>query len=218
MPVLALAIVVEARAIIQRWADVLPTWVRTVQGVIWAVPLLLFVVVEDVAFNELAGHSISSAWVTVAGTAISLGMGVLIFAPALDLLVRSNAWAIARGIFAAREAPIRWKSFRLSYQLKRLLRQTRKETDRTAATMKEITMMEDQIRGWPDAAESQETLAKVSALRQKILIAQEKEQEAKQRLIKALAQLDSAKGNLAEARKAIVADVGKHLAREGFYG
>src|SRR5260221_4239330 len=149
IPVLALAIVVEARATIQRWADAVPRWVRTVQSVIWLIPLALFVPAEIIAFQELAGSEVSSVWVTLAQDAIGTSLGVLIIAPSLELLVRSNAWAVARGIFAVTEAPIRWASFRLSYQLKRLLRQARKEAGRTATMMNQTTMMEDGIRGWP---------------------------------------------------------------------
>src|SRR5258708_14404031 len=54
MPVLALAIVVEARATIQHWTKSTPRRVRTGQGILWTIPLLLFAYFEPIAFSILS--------------------------------------------------------------------------------------------------------------------------------------------------------------------
>jgi hypothetical protein len=40
-PVLALALVLEARAIVRQWTSSTPRWYRTVQSVLWVIPFLL---------------------------------------------------------------------------------------------------------------------------------------------------------------------------------
>ncbi|MDX6236490.1 MAG: hypothetical protein QOG10_1305 [Kribbellaceae bacterium] len=55
MPVLALAIVVEARAVMSRWKPGERRVDKAVQGLLWRLPLLSYVVAIDVCFYALSG-------------------------------------------------------------------------------------------------------------------------------------------------------------------
>ena len=100
IPVLALATVLEARAIIQKWPKETPRILGSILGATWTVSLILLALTEFFAFLELADRRASTgAWVNLAQVAIALSLSVLVVNPALDLFLRSNAWIIVRGFF-----------------------------------------------------------------------------------------------------------------------
>src|SRR5258707_6243613 len=95
MPVLALAIVVEARATIQHWPKSTPRRVRTGQGILWTIPLLLFAYFEPIAFSILAGQAETTpAQVFMSSFAITVSLSILVLSPAFGLFLRSNSWLV----------------------------------------------------------------------------------------------------------------------------
>jgi hypothetical protein len=96
MPVLALAIVVEARAIMRNWVPGHNRAGKRVQGFLWGASLLVYAFAESACFRALAGEHVWSGWAMVIQQGINLGMGTLVVAPAIEFLVRSNARAVVR--------------------------------------------------------------------------------------------------------------------------
>lgn len=60
IPVLALATVLEARAIIQKWPKETPRILGSILGATWTVSLILLALTEFFAFLELAGRRAST--------------------------------------------------------------------------------------------------------------------------------------------------------------
>ncbi|MGN9807299.1 hypothetical protein [Micromonospora sp. L32] len=95
MPVLALAIVVEARSISQKWVQGERRVFKSIQGAIWAAPLFLYAIAIPKCFDALAGKPVDEGWTSLISFAVSLGVSALLINPALELLVRSNARVVA---------------------------------------------------------------------------------------------------------------------------
>jgi hypothetical protein len=97
VPILALALVLEAREIVRRWTSSTPRLWRTVLSVLWAVPLLGFVVTEYYALKALRGE-VAPSWLPPLGElAITSAMLILVLVPAIDFfLVRAQAELLAR--------------------------------------------------------------------------------------------------------------------------
>jgi hypothetical protein len=108
MPVLALAIVVEARATMAKWVPEGQRASKSIQGFLWGVPLVVYGIAIPVCLFALAGSDVWSGWVTVIPIAMSLGTGSLILAPALEFFVKSNARSAA---YVNREVTLRGETF-----------------------------------------------------------------------------------------------------------
>jgi len=95
VPVLSLALVLEARAITKEWDRTVPVLYRTLQSVLWACILVGAAVAEYVTFKALAEES-TPTWASgLCRLVISSLFGTLIISPALEFLVRGPAeiWA-----------------------------------------------------------------------------------------------------------------------------
>jgi hypothetical protein len=96
-PVLALALVIEARAIVRGWTTSTQRLYRTILSVVWAVPLLGFVVTEYYALKALRGEVAPSWLPSLSELAISGAMLILVLVPAVDFFfVRAQAELLAR--------------------------------------------------------------------------------------------------------------------------
>ncbi|WP_132197870.1 MULTISPECIES: hypothetical protein [Kribbella] len=109
MPVLALALVIEARTIMSKWEPGRLRAYKKLQGVLWAVPLLAFALAEGICFRALAGDPVRDFWTVIIRVAIVFSMGSIIISPALEFVVRSYARPIARmaGRLAWLTTPVR---------------------------------------------------------------------------------------------------------------
>jgi hypothetical protein len=96
LPVLGLAIVLEARTISQRWTPETPKWLRFTQSLIWVVPLVLLAIGESAALRALRGVQVWPWWTLLMEITISAAISVLFLAPALELLTKGYAEAAAR--------------------------------------------------------------------------------------------------------------------------
>ncbi|MEU4714251.1 hypothetical protein AB0F73_11445 [Micromonospora purpureochromogenes] len=96
MPVLALAIVVEARSIMSTWVPGERRASKRFQGLIWGTPLIIYAFAIPRCFDALAGKSVPASWTTIISWGITLGVASLILNPAIEVLLRSNARAVAR--------------------------------------------------------------------------------------------------------------------------
>jgi hypothetical protein len=172
IPVLALATVLEARAIIQKWTKEIPRWLRFAWGVTWTTPLILLAVTELFAFRELAGDWAStSAWVAVAQLAIGLSLAVLVLTPALDLFLRSNAWIIVRGFFQVSSIISRRKIRQSLRGVNKMLAENTTNRRWAIASLERVDTLDRRIHefgdtvGDADSQEVREMLAENEALR-----------------------------------------------------
>lgn len=160
IPVLALATVLEARAIIQKWPKETPRMLRSILGATWTVSLILLAVTEYFAFLELAGSRASTgAWVSLAQIAIFLSLTVLVVNPALDLFLRSNAWVVVRGFFQVFSLISRRKIRQSLRGVDKMLAENRTHRRETIAWLERVDTFERRIHESGDAvgdADSQE--------------------------------------------------------------
>lgn len=127
MPVLALAIVVEARAIIAKWDTQDHRTFKGLQGLIWAFPLAVYALALPRCFIALAGSPVDPKWITIIQFGIAAGAGSLILNPAIEILVRSNVRALAH-LFRFSSSPslmaeylaLRWSMRRIKARLARV--------------------------------------------------------------------------------------------------
>ncbi|GAB3930340.1 hypothetical protein GCM10029976_031940 [Kribbella albertanoniae] len=96
MPVLALALVVEARVIIRGWIPGRDRFFKSLQGFLWSFSLLSYAFAVPACFRALAEEAVWSGWPLVIELGIQVGITTLVVAPALELLVRANARTVAR--------------------------------------------------------------------------------------------------------------------------
>ncbi len=139
MPVLALAIVVEARAVSAKWVPGEYQVVKSIQGLTWAAPLVLYTFAIPACFKVLAGNKVSAWWPSVISFAIQLGVSSLILNPAVELLVRSHARFVARLLGAASLRGVRRSMASVRRNTRRLERTVQRG-------LKDLDWMEIQIR------------------------------------------------------------------------
>lgn len=96
VPVIALAVVLEARGITSGWTKETPRIPRVTLSMAWAVLLLALAATESAALNALRGEPGESWWPTVAEYAIAAGLGILVLGPVTEFLIRGNAETAAR--------------------------------------------------------------------------------------------------------------------------
>jgi hypothetical protein len=178
LPVLALAVVVEARAIHQRWTPDTPKWLRFTQALIWAATLLILAFGESAALRALRGVPVWPWWTLLLEYAISAAISLLVLAPALELLTKGYAEAIARMMTGG------WlPRFRLALMERRELRQHRRlhavrqwlwrhlDLDEAverifASEVAELRAMAAETSGSPLKEELEERLRKMTAAQQ----------------------------------------------------
>ncbi len=97
IPVIAFAIVLEARAITLSWRESkVPRAVRAIQSLFWGSILIVFAFTETSALQAVRGTE-PPAWLPVLTEfAISGGMGILVLSPAIEVMVRANPEGTAR--------------------------------------------------------------------------------------------------------------------------
>jgi hypothetical protein len=96
LPVLGLAIVLEARTISQRWTPETAKWLRFMQSSIWFITLAVLAVGESAELRALRGVHVWPGWTVLMENAIGAAISVLILAPALELLTKGYAEVVAR--------------------------------------------------------------------------------------------------------------------------
>jgi hypothetical protein len=99
MPVLALAVVVEARATMAKWESGKGALWKAIQGFLWGIPLLFYGVATPMCLRALAGVEIGGFWVQAIPLAIFLGVVSLAIVPAGNLIVKANARPLAHVFF-----------------------------------------------------------------------------------------------------------------------
>jgi hypothetical protein len=161
IPVLALAIVVEARAIISRWSEYKDKKrikiIRVLQSILcilWVTPLILSIYLETSSFDALEGGHVAHSAVSLAIPTVAIGLAVLIIGPAIELLIRSNARMIALLLltFAYGRAWWRWQ---LNIQKSRkLVRLSERNLATTYEISAELNKLEVGLRSFNDPAQA----------------------------------------------------------------
>ncbi|MEV8377839.1 hypothetical protein AB0P21_34190 [Kribbella sp. NPDC056861] len=96
LPVLALAQILEARAIIARWGATKWNGIQRFMVALWIPPLVAYAWTTPICFNALRGVDTDQRWAQVITWSINLGMGILVLSPALNFLMIANARPLAR--------------------------------------------------------------------------------------------------------------------------
>jgi hypothetical protein len=91
IPVVALAVIVEARALSSHWEAATPDWLRISQSTIWATSLLALVLGEWLTFGALRGRDVVDWLPTALAVVVGLAFSNLITGPALELFAKGNA-------------------------------------------------------------------------------------------------------------------------------
>ena len=152
LPVLALALVIEARSLASRWSSQTPRALRAVQALLWVLPLISATFSEAGILRALRGESVSS-WVwRLCDVTILTSFAVLVLSPAIDLAVRGYAEFPAR-VFAARPAQL-MKIRRLGRSLERVQRAGRRARKKLEAERPLLLEMLDDIDAKIDKAEA----------------------------------------------------------------
>jgi hypothetical protein len=202
IPVLALALVVEARATIARWNDDVPWWVRSSQGLLWVYVLIVFAIVESVAFNDLAGNETSGAWAIAAQRSIVQSIIVLLVTPAVGLLARSNARAIARTVGRIFDTPYQWRILKVSLNAQRSARELDTLREDLKKQLARIIAVENEIRvDGPVDEHYAQVLAEVESIKQEISNGLGRVEEKKRTLLDIRTKLDDIKKEVAQRRK-----------------
>lgn len=96
VPVLSLALVIEARAQFNKWDRDIPAWYRTLQSLFWVGVLVSAAVAEFTAFTALSGEPPPTWGPILCSTVISLLFAALVISPAAEFFVRGPAdyWAL----------------------------------------------------------------------------------------------------------------------------
>ena len=95
IPIVGLAVVVEARALSSRWEAAWPVWLPISQSAVWASTLLMLGVGEWLAFEALRGRDVAD-WLPAALAAVVwYAFSILILGPALEFLAKGNARPLA---------------------------------------------------------------------------------------------------------------------------
>jgi hypothetical protein len=217
IPVLALAIIIEARTTMQRWPADFPLWLRRVQGALWIAPLAVFAAVEPLAFNELAGQNESHAWVSTAILGISLSVGALITAPAIGLVFRTNPRAFARAFIGLAGIWPSWKIQRVSRKNAALLREVQGLREERLSELAELDEIEQKINSSKkiEPKEAAEILAESSRLRHKVHENIKRLDESESRLVELAQKIGSSREGLNDFLKESQELLEKGLAEQG---
>ena len=95
IPVAALAVVVEARALSSRWEATTPDWLRISQSASWAMSLLTLSVGELLAFGALRGRDVADWLPATLEGVVWFAFSNLFVGPALELFAKGNARPLA---------------------------------------------------------------------------------------------------------------------------
>jgi hypothetical protein len=213
VPVLALALIVEARSAIDHWDERIPWWVRSTQGFSWALVLVQFAIVEIVAFNDLAGNERSDAWVGIAKGSILVSLSTLILTPTLSILAKANAGVVVRVLVRARTAPVEWGYHRISNRSKKLERRIVEVRKNLAETLALAEADERRVLSGenPDSTESQDELARIASVKADILGKIESFEQDFQELINARTEARQGWEGYIQNREEIIKEFEKEL-------
>lgn len=152
IPVLALAIVVEARAIVAHWGErgdiKRAKAIRILQSilcVLWITPLILSIYLESTSFEALEDEKVSHTAVALVGPTVGFSLAVLVLAPAIELLIRTYARAFARLLLTFTRARAWWKWQRNVWSARKILRIARRNVAMTYDVSAEIYATETSL-------------------------------------------------------------------------
>jgi len=96
VPVLSLALIIEARAQFNKWDQEIPAWYRTLLSLFWVGLLVSAAAAENTAFTALSGEPPPTWGPTLCSSVIASLFAALVISPAAEFLVRgpSDTWAI----------------------------------------------------------------------------------------------------------------------------
>lgn len=117
VPILALALVVEARTITREWTLATSRIYRIIQSTIWAIALISLASVEVGGLHTLRGGKVPSWLGDLAEYSVGFALGILLVAPVLSFVAKSQAELVAQLVtFSPKKV---WKAWRLMRAAKR---------------------------------------------------------------------------------------------------
>jgi hypothetical protein len=218
MPVLALAIVVEARATISRWSDFPPRWLRAWQSLLWVAPLILFAYLEPVAFGTLEGSKAPHIAIALVIPTISLSISALILAPAVELLMRSNARVVIRTTAFLATGKMRWRERSSLRMARRLARRVKIQRADALENLAKIRLMEAQVESWghPECDECQSLLNDCANIRDSVTAQRKEAEEAGERIQELLKQAIDNRKSFKEVEGKYISDMTVQLTQFNF--
>jgi len=138
IPVLALALVIEIRAVSQLWTEETPTWLMFIQATASAAPLVSFAILLPLALQGVRGQEMPSWLPTFSEYLVALSVGILFLSPAMGVLVRANARQVAALLTLAPGLRLRaWKAERRVTRLQDSVRKMEWEHEQAAIYRRE---------------------------------------------------------------------------------
>ncbi|TDU89456.1 hypothetical protein EV138_3024 [Kribbella voronezhensis] len=99
LPVLALAQIIEARAIMSRWSrNGRFSVLQRIMMVTWAVPIIAYGYLIPSSLLALRDGAVPDYYAAIITNVVSVGVGVLILSPMLNILAYANSGAIAHSV------------------------------------------------------------------------------------------------------------------------
>jgi hypothetical protein len=215
MPVLALAIIVEARATINRWNDQTSGWLRFIQCILWVSPLAFFVYLEPTAFSVMAGQANPVSSVGEVNFSIALSLSSLISAPAFELLFRSNTKTLVSFYVVIRSFKVRLRMARNMRRCKQLLRDNMRAWDDIQGQLARLAKAELEIAMFPDGGgkEGHDLRQVAAALRENTEARRDELKDSRDRTIKIMDEITEGRASFKDVEKEFVSTISRELAK-----
>lgn len=222
IPVLALALIVEARSTIQRWDPDFPRWLRAFQGLLWSFPLILFALILPKCFQAISGSTIWGGYEVLVRVSIIACVNSLILAPVFEVLLTTHARVIARAIVATVTAKLGMDIYRSWLYAKRRERQAKRmaeEGRRLARSyLDALNYYEEMAHQVSDATpeEREEILTKIRRMKGKMWEEEGRISEYEDYWTNALEDVKKSRNQLRRVKLERVADIQRELELTNF--
>ena len=123
MPLLTATIVIESKVLLEKWGNNVPSSIKGLQLIFWALILGVFSFAETVCFRALRGEKIDESWFQWIENAISGAVGLAILLPALTLFSK----ALKEFYVGTRTYPTRRRNKRMIKQKRMELREVKQD-------------------------------------------------------------------------------------------
>jgi hypothetical protein len=139
------------------------------QGILWVLPIALFVYLEPIAFQGLEGSKPSHFAVSLVAPTVTISLSVLVINPAAELLIRSNArTSIKISLFIA-TLPLRRKLRKNVVRARKNARRVREARNTDLISSAELYSLEANAKSWEDGDKKRDTLARIARIREEVV-------------------------------------------------
>lgn len=204
MPVLALATVVEARAITSNWNFRTPRTYRLISVGLWGTTLAILTFGTNAAIRALRDLPVADWWPAVCEMAISASMGLLVLSPTLELLMKANAEGFGRVLVVAFSPwlTLRWAWSRRASR--RLLARWRRGIEKGQVIVADFAQMTERLEELLQHATTEDMPPELDTkLRAALERTRKHEQEARRVLEESIADYEDSKRRIQETNESL---------------